>query len=151
MNCRLGPVAAVMVSLAGCSNPIPTSPPTTSSVVSPAGSWSGAISDPISGNGTATLSLADQMPNSLAGTWSATFKNGDSFSGPAGASPSLANGYGVTLYVLPAPPCATGSASGALLSFILINLVVTSNQLTAVSGRFSCSGLSFGTINLSRQ
>jgi hypothetical protein len=57
------------------------------------------------------------------------------------------------LYVLPPPPCATASGPGAsaLLSFTLINVVVTSSQLTAVSGRLSCSGTNFGTVNLSKQ
>jgi hypothetical protein len=154
MNRRLAPVVAVMVSVAGCSgNATPTSPTTTSSVVSPAGNWSGSISDPISGDGTAQLSLSDQAPNSLTGTWSATFKNGDSFSGPALAGLFQSNGYGIMLYVQPPPPCATGSGPGgsALLSFTLINVVVTSSQLTAVSGRLSCSGTNFGTVNLSKQ
>ena len=156
MNRRLAPVVAVMVSVAGCGgNPTSASPTTTSSVASPAGSWSGSISDPISGDGTAQLSLSDQAPNLLSGTWSATFRNGESFSGPAVASLLQSNGYGIVLYVQPPPPCATGSGPGGstLLSFTLINVVVTSSRLTAASGRLSCSGssLSFGTVNLSKQ
>lgn len=100
------------------------------------------------------LSLSDQAPNSLTGTWSATFNNGDSFSGPAVAGLYLSNGYGIMLYVQPPPPCATGSGLGgsALLSFTLINVVVTSSQLTAGTGRLSCSGtsLTFGTVKLSK-
>jgi hypothetical protein len=123
-------------------------------VVSPAGSWSGSISDPISGDGTARLSLGAQAPNSLTGTWSAMFKNGDSFSGPAVASLVMPTGYGIILYVDPQPPCVTvsGPSGSALLGFTLINVVVTSSQLTAVSGRLSCSGpgISFGTVNLSK-
>jgi hypothetical protein len=152
MNRRLAPVIAVIVSVAGCSGTAtPTSP--TSSAVSPAGSWSGAISDPVSGDGTAKLSLSDQPANSLTGTWSATFKNGDSFSGPAVATLFQPNGYGITLSVQPQPPCVTGSGPGgsALLGYTLINVVVTSSQLTAVSGRLSCSGPSFGSVNLSKQ
>jgi hypothetical protein len=68
MNRRLAPVVAVIVSVAGCGgHSAPTSPTTPSSVVSPAGSWSGSISDPISGDGTARLSLGAQAPNSLTG------------------------------------------------------------------------------------
>jgi hypothetical protein len=154
LNRRLAPVVAVIVSVAGCSgNSTPTSPTTTSSVVSPAGSWSGSIRDPVSGDGTAQLSLGAQAPNSLTGTWSATFRNGDSYSGPAMASLVMPTGYGVILYVDPPPPCVTVSGPGgsALLSFTLIDLAVTSSQLTAVLGRLSCSGISFGTVKLSKQ
>jgi hypothetical protein len=156
MKRRLAPIfaIAVMVGAGGCgSNPAPASPTTTSSVLSPAGNWSGSISDPISGEGTASLSLGEQAPNALTGTWSATFKNGDSFSGPAVAQ-LLAPGYGIFLYVQPPPPCATGQGAGGpttVVNFGLINVVITSTQLTAISGRLSCSGVSFGTINLSRQ
>jgi hypothetical protein len=153
MTRRFASVVAVIVSLVGCSDSAPpTSPTTTPSVVSPAGSWSGTISDPVSGDGTAKLSLSDQGANSLTGTWSATFKNGDTFSGPAVASLSVPSGYGITLSVEPPPSCATGSApGGSTLGFTLINVVVTSSRLTAVSGRLSCSGPSFGTVDLSRQ
>src|SRR5687767_9682328 len=132
MNRRLAPIVAVIVSVAGCSgNATPTSPATTSSVLSPAGSWSGSISDPVSGEGTAQLSLSDRAPNSLTGTWSATFKNGDSFSGAAVAGLFAPTGYGVMLYVEPPPPCA-GPGGSALLGFTLINVAVTSSRLTAV-------------------
>jgi hypothetical protein len=157
MNRRFSLFVAVMVSVAGCSgNATPTSPspPTTSTVVSPAGSWSGSISDPISGEGTTQLSLTDQAANSLTGTWSAMFRNGDSFSGPVVATPVQPNDYLITLSVQPLPPCASESGAGGstLLAFTLINVVVTSNRLTAVSGRLSCSpGFRFGTVNLSKQ
>jgi hypothetical protein len=153
MNRRFASIVAVIVSVVGCSDSAtPTSPTTTPAVVSPAGSWSGAISDPVSGDGTATLSLSDQAANSLTGTWSATFKNGDSFSGPAVATLSLPSGYGITLSVEPPPSCAAGSVpGGSTLGFTLINVVVTSSRLTAVSGRLSCSGPSFGTVDLSKQ
>jgi hypothetical protein len=100
------------------------------------------------------LSLSDRAPDSLTGTWSATFKNGDNVSGPAVAFLDLSTGYGMVLYVQPPPPCATGSGpGGSALLFTLINVVVTANQLTAVSGRLPCSGpgISFGTVNLSKQ
>jgi len=161
MNRRLAQVVVVTVSVAACSgNDTPTSPtrtspaPTTSTVVSPAGSWSGSISDPISGDGTVQFSLSDQASNSLTGTWSATFRNGDSFSGLAVATPVQANDYLISLSVQPLPPCASGSGTGGstLLAFNLINVVVTSSRLTAVSGRFSCSpGFRFGTVSLSKQ
>jgi len=151
MNRRFAPVVAVIVSVAGCGgNDTPTSPTTTSSFVSPAGSWSGSISDPISGDGTAQLSLTDQGQNRLSGTWSATFRNGDSFSGPAFAELTPPTGYGMMLYVLPQSEC-TGSSGSALLGFTLIEVAVTSSRLTAVSGRLSCNGFSFGTVNLSKR
>ena len=147
MNRRLAPVVAAIVSVAGCGgNDTPTSPTTTSSFVSPAGSWSGSISDPISGDGTAQLSLSDQ----LGGTWSATFNNGDSFSGPAAAFLSPPNGYGIMLYVQRQSEC-TGSSGSALLGFTLIDVAVTPSRLTAVAGRTSCNGFSFGTVNLSKR
>ena len=104
MNLRLAPVVAVMLSVAGCSGgATPISPPPTSSVVSPAGRWSGSISDAISGDGTMQLALSEQAPNSLTGTWSATFKKGDSFSGRAVVGLFAPTGYGVILYVEPQP------------------------------------------------
>lgn len=148
---RLAPVVAVMVSVASCSrSATPTSPTTTSSVVSPAGSWAGSISDPISGDGTAQLSLSEQAPNSLTGTWSAAFKNGDNFSGVAVAGLFAPTGYGVMLYVDPPPPCS-GPGGSAPLGYTLINVAVTSSRLTAVAGRTSCNGPSFGTVSLSKQ
>ncbi len=156
MTRRLALLVAMTLSVAGCGgHATATSPTTTSSVVSPAGSWSGSINDAISGEGTMRLSLSDQAQNSLTGTWSATFKSGDSFSGLAVAGPSASNGYFIMLYVEPAPPCAIGSGPGASapLSFTLINLVITSSRLTAVTGRLSCSSASpaFGAVDLSKQ
>ena len=145
-----------MVTVAGCSGNTtptsPTSPPPPSTVLSPAGSWSGTISDPISGDGTAQLSLSGQAPDMLIGTWSATFRNGDSVSGPAFASLFRPTEYGITLAVQPQPPCVTGSGP-SLSGFSLINVVVTSSRLTAVSGRLSCSspGFVFGSVNLAKQ
>jgi hypothetical protein len=147
-----GPIVAVVIlSVAGCSGKAtPTSPTTTPPVVSPAGSWSGSISDPISGDGTAQLSLSAQAQNSLTGTWSATFKNGDSFSGLAVAGLFAPTGYGVMMYVDPPPPCADPSGS-APLGYALINVAITSSRLTAVAGRTSCNGTSFGTVTLAKQ
>lgn len=150
MNLRLAFVLGVMLSVAGCSGgAVPTSPTTTSSGGSPAGGWSGAITDAISGDGTMQLALSEQAPNSLTGTWSATFKNGDSFSGLAVAGLFAPTGYGIILNVDPQPSCA-GPGGAAPLGFTLINVVVTSNRLTAVAGRTSCNGLSFGTVSLSK-
>ena len=152
MNRRLAPVVAVIVSVAGCGGTAtPTSPPTTPTVASPAGSWSGVISDPISGDGTAQLTLSEQAPNSLTGTWSATFRNGDSVSGPASAGLNAPSGYGIMLYGSdPQPRCAAPGGS-TLLGFTLINVAVTSSRLNAVAGRTSCNGFSFGSVNLSKQ
>jgi hypothetical protein len=158
MNGRLALVVALTLAVAGCeANGTPTGPTTTSSPASPAGSWSGSITDGILGDGSMQLTLRgseSSSTNSLVGTWAATFKNGESFSGGALADLYLPRGYGIMLYVLPPPPYATGPGgpgTSALLSFTLINVVVTSSQLTAVSGRLSCSGTNFGTVNLSKQ
>jgi hypothetical protein len=158
MNYRLAPVIAAMAVVTACGGAgTPLGPTTTVGstttvpVVSPAGNWSGGISDPVSGDGTLQLSLSDQAPNSLAGTWSATFKNGDRFSGPAVAG--APSGYAIILYVQnPPPPCETESGPGgsAPAIFTLINVVVTTSRVTAVSGRLSCfgPGVAFGTVNL---
>ncbi len=150
---RVAPVIIAMVGLAGCGgNPTPatpTAPTPPSQAGSLAGSWLGSLSDPISGNATAQLSL-DAAPNALTGTWSVRFANGDTFSGPAIAV-ATASGYGITMNVSPPPSCTTSSGGPALLGFTLINLVVTPSQLTAVTGRMGCSGISFGSVNLSRQ
>jgi predicted small lipoprotein YifL len=163
---RLVPVIAAMLGIAGCGGKTPTSPPP-SSVISPVGSWLGSISDPISGDGAMQLTLSEVSPpsqtgTSLTGTWSATFKNGDGFSGSAVAGLYVPNGYGITLYVqIPLPPCLTEPGAGsAPLGFTLIEVVVTSSQLTAVSGRTSCNGPAgstgaqlslFGMVHLSKQ
>lgn len=145
-----------MLGVAGCGGGTATSP--TPVVVSPVGNWSGSISDAISGDGTMQLTLSEQASgslNSLAGTWTAAFKDGESFSGPAVAGLYTPSGYGVMLYVgQPLPPCLTGTGPGgsALVSFTLINVVVTSSRLTATASRLSCSGGPlFGTISLSKQ
>ena len=154
MNRRFAPIVAMIVSLVGCGGgSTPGSPTAASSVVSPVGSWSGSINDPISGDGTLRLSLAAQSQDSLTGTWSATYRSGDTFSGPAAGSVVQPSSYGITLYVDPPPPCATVSGPGgsAPLSFTLVNVAVTSSRLTAVLARLSCSGPSFGTVSLAKQ
>jgi hypothetical protein len=150
---RVAVAVAVIMSLAGCGGSDTRAlPPTTPSAASPAANWTGTISDPIFGNGTAGLSLGDDGRGALTGTWSATFANGNRFSGPAAASLVRPNNYGITLYVEPPPPCAgDGSGGSELLGFTLINVAVTSSRLTAIAGRLSCSGPGFGSINLSRQ
>jgi hypothetical protein len=109
------------------------------------------MSDPALGEGTAQLSLTEQAQNSLTGTWSVAFKNGGNFSGPATAGVFSPAGYGVVLYVNPPPACGEGPGGSTLLGFTLTNVAITSNKLTAVAGRTSCSGIAFGTVNLSRQ
>lgn len=170
MNRRLVPIVAVLVSLAGCGGgvtrtlptgptlpqlrpttttpAIPTPTPTTSSA-SPAGNWSGSITDPVSGVGTVQLSLTEVPPDSLLGFWAVDFRNPDSATGTAVGS--LVSGeYAVAMNVQP-PPCAPGSGGSALLGFSLVNIVVTSNQLTADFVRISCSGVSLGSVSLSKR
>ena len=89
VNGRLAAIIGVILGVAGCgSSATPTSPVAPTSPVTQTGSlvadWSGTISDAISGDGTIQLALSEEAsnsPNSLAGTWEATFKNGDRFSG----------------------------------------------------------------------
>lgn len=159
---RFALVISVLLSLGGCASTTPASPTSpatpahTSSAMTPAGNWLGSITDAISGSGTMQLTLGEPAQNRSTGTWSATFKNGDKFSGAAVAELLSASGYGIILYVeLPPPPCATESGPGgsAPLSFTLINVGVTSNRLTAVASRLSCNGPSalFGGVDLSKQ
>jgi hypothetical protein len=157
-------VIAAVVIAAGCggsatpSSPTPTLPiptsstPTSPAAVSPAGNWSGAISDPVLGEGTARLSLTEAAPDLFFGSWSATFTSGGSLSGMAVAA-LTSRGYGITLNVDPPPACAGGSGTGGsnLLAYTLIQVVVTSTRLSAVAGRTACAGLGFGTIDLSKQ
>src|SRR5207248_2071811 len=134
MSRRLAPFAALMLSAAGCGDPTPTAPiVTTPSVLPAAGSWLGSIIDGASGEGTLQLALSEQASSgnvhSLTGTWAATFKNGDSFSGPAAA------GTGIGLAVQPQPSCAIGSGGSAARNFNLVEVVVSSSRLTAVVDR----------------
>lgn len=152
MNLRCAAVVAAILAVAACSDSAkPTSPTTTSSGLSPAGNWAGSITDAISGDGTLQLTLTERAPTSLTGTWSATFQNGDRFLGPATAGLSAPTGYGIMLYVDPQPSCTGPGGCGPPLGFTLVSVVVTSNRLTAVVGRTSCSGISFGAVSLSRQ
>jgi len=154
MNRRIAPIVALVVAqicgLAGCNGSGRVTAPTPiSSSVSPAGNWSGTIADPVSGEGTVNLSLSELPPN-LTGTWSAAFKNGDSFSGPATASQFEPPNYGIMLYVNPPPQC-TSPGGQAALGYTLVNVSVTSTTLTAGAMRINCSGFSFGSISLTRQ
>ena len=148
MNRQLASAVVVMLIVAGCGGSgSPTSPPPVGSL---AGTWSGKITDPISGEGTAQMSLSDQAQNRLTGTWSATFKNGSTVSGPASASLNSGSVAGIMLNVNPQPACA-GSGASDPLGYTLINVAVTSSRLTAVAGRISCNGFGFGAVDLSRQ
>lgn len=152
MSVRFAWAVVVLVCATGCggdSMPVsPTTPP--APTTSPVGNWSGAISDPVSGEGTVRLSLAEQG-GSVRGTWSATFENGDTLSGMAQGVPVSVGGLGITLYVDPMPPCATQPGPGTgVLSYALVNVTVTSNRLTATLGRIACNGMSFGSLSMSR-
>lgn len=149
MSLRPAWSVAAMLSIAGCSGVgMPTLP--TPSPVSLAGTWSGPVVDAVSGDGTMHLALSTPAPNTLSGTWSAGFINGHSFKGPAVATLSTPTGHSITLFLDPPSTC-TGSSGSTLVGFTLINVVVTSSRLTAVTARTSCDGVSFGTVSLSRQ
>jgi hypothetical protein len=151
-RCRPVVVVAVLSVLAGCGGSSSPTSPAPPSPASPAGTWSGTIRDPVSGDGAVRVSLDENLPGSLSGTWSVTFADGGPLSGPAAAVKVLGDAYGITMYVEPPPSCDTASGSDglALLGFQLIEVVVTPSGLTAVAGRLSCSGLSFGSIELSK-
>jgi hypothetical protein len=151
MSRRLALVVILTPSVAACGGSgTPTAPiVTTASVLPAVGSWSGSIIDGASGQGTLQMTLSEHSSggnvNSLIGTWSATFKNGDSFSGPASAGSSV-----VGLAVQPIPACAGTGTGSAAINFNLIEVTVTSSQLTAVVDRLSCNGTSLGSVNLSK-
>lgn len=164
MTARLVSLITVAMAVAGCGHAVsPTSPTlvvptppvlvapsvlaTPPSPVSPAGNWSGSISDAISGDGTAQLSLNGEAGATLTGTWSAAFKSGERLSGPAFAAQS--SGYVISLVVDPQPLCGSPS-SPAALAFTLINVALTSSRLTAATGRISCNGPSFGRVDFSK-
>jgi hypothetical protein len=150
MNGRHAAIVALVI-VTGCGGTAtpagPTAPPP---VVSPAGNWSGTISDAVSGDGEFRLSLEAFVPDVLSGTWSATLRSGSNVAGPAVARLVPFNGYAITMYVDAPPPCATGSASGAsaLLGYTLVDLVISSGRLTGRLARLSCSGVSLGAITL---
>ena len=148
MTRRLIPLVMALLCVAGCE-----SSPTSPGSASPAGAWSGTVSDSGSGNGVVTLTLAEAA-NGFSGPWTATFPNGTTFAGLAGVSLVGPGAYSMTMYADPPPPCDTTSGPGAsaLLGYILINVKVTSSKLTATSTRLNCNGPGgFGTLNLSRQ
>lgn len=165
MGHRIAPVILSMLLLSGCSGgSTPSSPTPTPSAdsASPIGTWVGSFIDPVDGEGTAQITFAEQPPitgaliptpqGALAGTWSVTFRHGGTSSGPSSGAPVTGIGYGFFLYPESYPPCAVGPGPGTgLLQYALVNAVVTSTRFTAALGRFTCSGLTFGSVNLTRQ
>jgi hypothetical protein len=150
---RVALMVVVLCSAFGCGgDDTPTAPTPASSLRSLAGTWSGSISDPVSGEGTARVSLREESPAALIGSWSATFRNGETYAGIASAYPLESTTFGISLLVAPPPPCATGFGSGqGMLGYLFINLGVTSRQLTATASRTSCSGIGFGSVALSKE
>ena len=175
MNRRLASIVAAMISVAGCggkSTPtspttsnvpvvivgtpvttptqpaLPTTPPSAPLPASLVGNWSGQIVDPVSGNGTAQLSLGVMTPTGQPGTWSVTFTSGERLSGVVVAGLGT-DGYGMLWYGAEPQPCGSEAVP---IVISLLDVVVASNRLSGVTGRFACSGrLSFGSVSLSRQ
>jgi hypothetical protein len=144
MTLRLALAMGALLVGAGCSDTAtsstaPSSQISNSSRSTPAGSWSGSITDAISGEGTMQLTLTEQSTDSFTGAWAVTFKNGARLEGTAVAGVFGPGGYGIILYVQPQPTCTRLNGSDAL-GFTLVNVLVTSNRLTATSGRTSCDG-----------
>lgn len=151
VNVRLASLAVLVSIVAGCggSGPSVPTPMQPTAVTSPAGNWSGTMKDPVFGDGTLQMSLAEQS-GMLVGAWSATYKSGGKASGRSVAT-LVQGGYGITLYADPTPTCAAGQS--ALLVYTFINVVVTSQRLTATLTPLSCSGpvFVFGSVDLSKQ
>lgn len=159
---RLALIVASLVLLAGCSGSGTPLSPTPPAPASPIGTWVGTFSDPVLGEANARLSLAEQPPGSggliptpqgaMAGTWSLTFRNGETTSGSASGSLLSGLGYAFSLFPDAVPPCALGPGPGSgLLQYVLVNVVVTPSRLTAAASRVTCAGSTFGTVSLSRQ
>jgi hypothetical protein len=175
MRRRLATILAAMISIAGCGGrstptspttsefvvfgnatsiptsaqpPPPTTPPPATLPASLVGNWSGQIIDPVSGNGTVRLSLGETTPTGQPGTWSATFTTGERLSGVVAAGLGT-DGYGMLLYAAELQSCGSEAAP---IMISLLDVIVASNRLTAVTGRFMCSGrLTFGSVSLSKQ
>jgi hypothetical protein len=157
MHRRFAPLIAVLVSVAGCGS-TPASPSalgvfdrglapvlSTSTAASLMGHWSGSIIDPISGEGALSLSFTELTANQAIGTWSATFRNGERFSGRASSAP-VVSGNGVVMISDTPLNCA-----GPTLSFSLINMAVSATELTAGTWRTTCTGVNIGSVRLSKQ
>jgi hypothetical protein len=172
MSRQFAGIIAVIIALAGCGKTTPTSPDLTlvsagNPFVTPSptpgappipptpavtpdwlvGTWSGVMSDPVSGNGTLQLSFGEPTPAGQNGTWSATFTNGERLSGVAVIGLGT-RGDGMMLYAAEPELCG-GERSPVAIA--LMNVVVASNRLTAVTGRFTCTALRFGSASLTKQ
>ena len=151
-----------MLLFGGCSGgSTPASPTPATTAASPVGTWAGSFSDPVAGEGAARVSFAELPPNTgglgptpqgaVGGTWSVTFRNGETASGQSYGAPVLGTSYSFFLYPDVAP-CLSGQGPGTgLLQYSLINAAVTSRTLTAVLVRGSCVDSRFGSISLTRQ
>ncbi len=156
------PLVLSMLLFGSCSGgSTPSSPTPATSAASPIGSWVGSFSDPVAGEGTARVSFAELPPQTggliptpqgaLGGTWSVTFRNGESASGQSYGAPVAGTSYSFFLYP-DVVPCLSGQGPGTgLFQYSLTNAVVTSRTLTAVLVRSSCVDNRFGSISLTRQ
>lgn len=126
----------VLIGLAtGCGS---SSSPTTPSVISIAGNWSGTLSDNFAGTGRLAFTFA-QSSAALSGTWSTTYSdpgynNGGSLSGSV-------SGSSVTVTLTPSVPTycpynVTGTLNG---STSLSGTYAAFNCSVAVSGTFSAT------------
>ena len=148
-----------MLLFGGCSGgSTPTSP---TPAASPIGTWAGSFNDPLAGEGAARVTFAELPPNTgglvptpqgaVGGTWSVTFRNGETASGQSYGAPVLGTSYTFFLYPDVAP-CLSGQGPGTgLLQYSLPNAVVTSRTLTAGLVRGSCVDSRSGSITLTRQ
>lgn len=161
MTRGLSLVVPALLFFAGCSGEATPASPSSSSASSGsgAGSWRGSVSDPVVGEGTATLVLVEQTPGqsgmatqgALAGTWVFTFRNGDTVAGQAEGYLGNNKSFGLILTVEPLQGCQTRPGSAALVHYQLTNTVVTSSRITAVLNRITCAIPSVGTVSLVRQ
>ena len=107
-----------------------------------AGVWSGPITDDMSGGGTLRFVLSAQPAGAVIGTWTATFSN-----------PANNNGGSVSTTVALGPPlqfgleCTQAGGAGAAI----VTMTLAGNRLTGTYAGITCSGLTRGTAELTKQ
>ncbi len=124
---------AVLASACGSSGP---SAPAASDL---SGTWSGTVSDAVTGQGTARLTIT-QSGSSLAGTWTTTYAN--AANNNSGSLTGTATGANVTATLIPSSPTACPFTATATRS---------GNAITGTYTTFNCAVAVTGSISVSKQ
>lgn len=133
---RLALLTGVLAVLAsGCGSPGPSAPAASDL----SGTWSGTVSDAITGQGTARLTIA-HAGSSLTGTWATTYSN--AAYNNSGSLTGTATGTNVTATLIPTSPTACPFTA------------TTTRNGASMSGSyttFNCAMAVTGSINISKQ